>query len=167
MKNLLLFIVTFFYFLPAVAETALECNLYRICPDDHSCKTFEDSKESELIYINDDFTSLKIKYHSIFSGEYLFGREDETHYSGYKISDLSTEDLKLLKEKRLKLKNKEITKEEYKNTMFLRIFRGFIQEFYLDNFILNLKLKIVHRFPDSSHDKAVYDYKCTKTEKKI
>ena len=55
-RNLFIFLITFFYFLPAVAETALQCQMYKQCTTigDKGCTTDVDHNEDILVVINDE-----------------------------------------------------------------------------------------------------------------
>ena len=72
MRNLFIFLITFFCFLPAVAETALKCQAYKQCTtiDDLGCTNLND-QEDILVVINDEIEFLTINHDVFFDGKYI------------------------------------------------------------------------------------------------
>ncbi len=44
---------------------------------------------------------------------------------------------------------------------------GNVEEFYLDRYLLDLKLKLVDAYPPEFTDRVVRDFKCEKIAKKL
>ena len=60
-----------------------------------------------------------------------------------------------------------MTEEEGKSYFYLWILNGKIYEFYLDRFLLDLKLKLIMHHPSYIEERVVVDYKCEKVEKQL
>ena len=163
-----LFIV-FFTSSFAIAEIALECSIIKQCTtvDDLGCQTFENDTDTSLVIIKDDFLGVSITKENIFNGDYIITVNTKTQLNGFKISDLSVSDLELLRDTFRKRKKEEISKEEFDKIVYLRIFMGNVEEFYLDRYLLDLKLKLVDAYPPEFTDRVVRDFKCEKIAKKL
>ena len=170
MKSFLyVFIVIFFSCSSVVAEIALQCMPYKQCTtiDELGCKRLN-NQENILVIINDEIQFLTINHDSIFDGKYKITKKEENQYAGWgKINDLSTDDLESWNSMIKKVENNEMTEEEGRDYFYLWILKGKVYEFYLDRFLLGLKLKLINYHPTYINETVVIDYNCRKVEKKL
>ena len=163
------FIVTFFSFSSVVAEIALQCIPYKQCTtiDELGCTNLND-KGDILVVIDDEIESITINHDLFFDGKYIITKKEENQYAGWgKINKLTRDDLESWKDMIKKVENNEITKEEGEDYFYLGILQGKVYKFYLDRFLLDLKLKLTNYYPSYIDDAIVLDYNCKKIEKKL
>ena len=163
------FLIIFFSSSSTFAEIALECSLQKQCTiiGDLGCKTFEKDTDKTLVIIKDDLLGVSISKENIFNGDYIITINTKTQLNGFKVSHLSKSDLVLLRDTFNKRKKEEITQKEFEEIVYLRIFFGVLEEFYLDRYLLDLKLKLVDAYPPKKTDRVVRDFKCNKIEKAL
>ena len=167
--KIVFYIYLIFFSTSVFAETALQCNPYKQCTtiNDLGCSDL-DKKEDVLVIIDDENEFLNIKHDLFFNGKYIISEKNNNEYSGYgKINLLNVDDLEIWANAIEKKMKNEITEESFRNLIYLRVFKGRLDMFILDRFLLNLKLKLVDYFPGDIQERLVVDYKCERIEKKI
>ena len=163
------FLIIFFSCSSVIAEIALQCNPYKQCTtiDDRGCTNLND-KGDILVVIDDEIEFLTINHDVFFDGKYQITKKEENQYAGWgKINKLTRDDLESWKDMIKKVENNEMTEEDGRAYFYLWTLKGTLYEFYLDRFLLDLKLKLIDYHPSYIDDKVVVDYNCEKVEKKL
>lgn len=171
MKNFLIFLVSFFYISPLMAEIALKCNLTEHCRFNYEDKKTCWKKQTSIFaYINKDRSLMEVDGGDLNYRTYQIN-ETTFEYFGFDVSSIKDDKIPYY------LDTMEYLKENYNDNFFnifndkqerlTKIFEHSYEEFKLHIYDLNLIL-ISEDLTTSAVVKKTFDYySCEKIDRQL